>query len=124
MEIFEEFDTKSSKHIKADIVKKNIAGLIDAFIVIIINNSYFYFIPKNNIEIINFSNVISFIAFYIFLTFIIYRIITIFTFGNTLGMLISKIQFAKENKSKINPIEKLLSIFMIYINGLDCYNKQ
>jgi len=116
MEEFEEFDHGTTK---ADSVKKNIAGLIDAIIVII-----FYCISIFS-NISYFVNLIdTFKVLYIFAIFLIYRLVSIIIIKRTLGMTLVGVEFSKGDGTELNLKEKLLTIIMVYINGVDCFNKK
>ncbi len=116
---FDEFDHETTKSKRTDFVRKNIAGFIDALIVII-----FYCISF-------FSNISFFIkltdsnkVLYIFAFFLIYRLISIITIKRTIGMFLLGIEFSKEDETKLNLKEKLLATVMVYVNDVDCYNKK
>ncbi|WP_345094960.1 hypothetical protein [Flavobacterium chungnamense] len=116
MEEFEEFDNGT---IKTDSVKKNIAGLIDAIVIII-----FYCISYF-LNISYFINLIdTFKILYIFAIFLIYRLVSIIIIKRTLGMTLVGIEFSKGDRTELNLKEKLLTIIMVYINGVDCFNKK
>lgn len=124
MNEFKEFETENYKLKESGVLRKNGAGLIDALLVIIFLNVLFLFIPKLLRDLFESSNLQSFMLFYTFLIFLIYRFLTILTLGKTIGMAIFNIQFAKQNDMKLNFKEKLLSVIMIYINSVDCYNTE
>ena len=115
----EEFEYGKTKSEKTELLKKNIAGFIDGIIIILIYCISFF----SNISF--FINSTDFFkVLYIFIIFIIYRLTTILTFKRTIGMILIGIEFAKKNKTELNLKERLLTIMMIYINGIDCFNRK
>ncbi len=117
----EEFEIESYKLKKSGALRKNYAGIIDAFLVIITQTILFRYFPKlwNPTKFVNPSGLM---VINVFLTFIIYRFLTIIAFGKTIGMAILNIKFAKQNESQLSFKEKLLSVLMIYTNSVDCYH--
>ena len=117
----EEFEIESYKLKKSGTLRKNGAGIIDAFLVIITQTILFRYFPKlwNPTKFVNPSGLM---VINVFLTFIIYRFLTIIAFGKTIGMAILNIKFAKQNESQLSFKEKLLSVLMIYTNSVDCYH--
>ena len=116
MEEFKEFDRGAKK---TDLVNKNIAGSIDAVIIIII---YCILLFSNITYFINLTD--NFKILYIFAFFFIYRLISVMTIKRTVGMSLLGIEFSKEDGTELNLKEKLLTIIMVYINGVDCFNKK
>ena len=115
MNEFDEFESTKSR--KTDSVKKNIAGFIDGIILIIFYSIFFFL---NISYFINLSD--TFKMLYIFAIFFIYRLITIMTINRTIGMILIGIKFSKEDGTELNVKEKLLTVVMVYINNVDCFN--
>jgi hypothetical protein len=113
---FDEFDL-GRKEKKANLAKKNAAGLIDAAIYIVIYLVSAYTIPMETWRIIDNDYALLFILS----TFFAYRLITIIILNKTLGMKFMKLEFSKEYDAGLSVLEKILAAFMIYINGLDCF---
>ncbi|MDR7847119.1 hypothetical protein RIU21_10110 [Riemerella anatipestifer] len=118
MENFEEFEYEKNRSAKADLIKKNIAGTIDAIIVImlycILLLSKYYTICNNMTD--------NYKILYIFAIFIIYRLITIITIKRTIGMILIGIEFSKKDGTRLNLKEKLLATMMVYENNVEYYN--
>ena len=121
MNELEEFEIESYKLKKSRALRKNSAGIIDAFLVIITQTILFHYFPRlwNATEFVNPSFLM---LINVFLTFIMYRFLTIIAFGKTIGMATLNMQFAKQNESQLSFKEKLLSVLMIYTNSVDCYH--
>ncbi|HKX87486.1 MAG TPA: RDD family protein [Flavobacterium sp.] len=113
---FDEFDLEKKKK-NANFGKKNAAGLIDAAIYIAIYMLLFLCIPRETWGFIEGNYALLFIL----LTFIAYRLICLFMLDKTIGMKILKLEFSKEDESNFSFLEKILAAFMIYINGIDCW---
>lgn len=120
---FKEFENNNYELKKSGVLRKNGAGFIDAFLVIIVQTILFYYFPEIA-NLIEFPNPLSSMFFNVFVIFIVYRFLTIFAFGKTIGMAILNMQFAKRNETKLSFKEKLLSVVMIYTNTVDCYHLQ
>lgn len=109
---FDEFDLEKKKK-NANFGKKNAAGLIDAAIYMLL----FLCIPREAWGFIESNYPLLFILS----TFIAYRLICLFLLDKTIGMKILKLEFSKEDESSLSILEKFLAAFMIYINGIDCW---
>jgi hypothetical protein len=117
----EEFEIESYKLKKSGALRKNGAGIIDAFLVIITQTILFHYFPKlwNATKFVNPSGLM---LINVFLMFTMYRFLTIIAFGKTIGMATLNMKFAKQNESQLSFKEKLLSVLMIYTNSVDCYH--
>ena len=110
---FDEFDLE--KRDKANFVKKNAAGLIDAAIYIVIYSVLFLSLPREIWDILQ-----EYGLLFILSTFIAYRLISILLLNKTVGMKILKLEFSKEEEDGLTILEKILAAFMVYINGIEC----
>lgn len=110
---------RAFEHERTESIKKNIAGLIDGILIIIIYCISFFL---NISFFINLSD--AYKVLFIFIVFMVYRLITIMSFKRTVGMILIGIEFAKENRTELNLKEKLLTTIMLYVNGVDCFDRK
>jgi uncharacterized RDD family membrane protein YckC len=121
MDELQHFEKPIVGYEQTGILKKNIAGIIDAilifFLTIIITLILIYlrFIKQDNLNFLD--DVI-----YFFSTFILYRLVLIFLLTGTIGMRILGIRYMTETSLKLSAKEKMLAALMIYINGVGNYN--
>lgn len=123
MNEFKEFEIENYKMKKAGVLRKNGAGILDAIIVIFLQNLLLSSYPELA-NLMAFPNILSYMLFYTLVLFFIYRFLCIFVLGKTIGMAILNMKFAKNNERTLNFKEKILSVVMIYINTIDCYHQE
>jgi hypothetical protein len=120
MDKLEEFNRPVSEYERTGIIRKNIAGALDAALVLVLANlAAFYLIPegyvKQDFPLLN-------AGIYFFIIFIFYRLTTILFLTSTIGMRILKFRYMTETTMKLTTKEKIFAAFMIYINGVRNYN--
>lgn len=119
METLQEFEQKS-KYTPAGILKKNVAGLLDAILVFGAANLLANLVIPPSFFMVNFSLVKM--GLYYFSVFIAFRMICIFFLSCTIGMQLMRIQYLHEDGLKLSYKEKMLAALMVYINGIRVYN--
>ncbi len=120
MDSLQEFDEPVFKYEQTGLIKKNIAGFLDAVLVFILADLLSTFVIPNSFFAHNFT--MAKMAFFYFSAFILYRLLTIFFLSSTVGMRILKSQYMHEDSLKLTAKEKILAAFMVYINGIRMYN--
>jgi len=120
MDKLEEFNQPVFEYERTGIIKKNIAGVLDAvFVFLLANWTPFIFISGGHVkQYLTLPN----IGLYFFLIFIIYRLTTILLLTCTIGMRILRFRYMTETTIKLTIKEKIFAAFMIYINGVRNYN--
>lgn len=120
MDALQEFDEPVFKYEQTGLIKKNIAGFLDAVLVFILADLMATFVIPNSFFTHNFTLVK--VALFYFSAFILYRLLTIFFLSSTVAMRILKSQYMNEDSLKLTLKEKILAAFMVYINGIRMYN--
>ncbi len=104
---------------EANALKKNIAGIIDAAIIIAFFIGVTSFLPQNILD--KLQHPIR-IEFYILILLALYRLVLIIFFNETVGMRICRIKFLNGGLQPLSLKEKILAVFFILINGTGYYN--
>ena len=102
-------------------IKKNIAGIIDAAIIIAFVVVLTSFLPQNILD--KLQHPIR-IEFYILILLALYRMVLIIFFNETVGMRICKIKFLNGSLQSLSLKEKILAAFFILINGTGYYDRK
>ena len=102
-------------------IKKNIAGIIDAAIIIAFVVVLTSFLPQNILD--KLQHPIR-IEFYILILLALYRMVLIIFFNETAGMRICKIKFLNGSLQPLSLKEKILAAFFILINGTGYYDRK
>jgi hypothetical protein len=120
MENLEEFNQPVFEYERTGIIRKNIAGVLDAVLVFVFANlTAFYLIPGDYVN--HYFTPIN-IGIYFFIVFIIYRLTSILLLTSTVGMRLLKFRYMTETNIKLTKKEKIFAALMIYINGVRNYN--
>lgn len=120
MDELNEFNQPVFEYERTGIIRKNIAGVLDAVLVLVLANLVaYYLIPAEYIK--QYFTILN-TWIYIFVAFILYRLTTILFLTSTIGMRILKFRYMTETTVKLTTKEKIFAAFMIYINGVRNYN--
>jgi uncharacterized RDD family membrane protein YckC len=120
MDKLEEFNRPVFEYERTGIIRKNIAGVLDAGLVLVLANlTAFYLIPEEYVK--QYFTPLN-TGIYFFGVFILYRLTTILLLTSTIGMRILKFRYMTESTIKLTTKEKIFASFMIYINGVRNYN--
>ena len=105
---------------RSSFILKNVAGILDAFIVILLSVAIVTFCQWQEIEY--FNNLFSNNLIILILThFFLHRILMILLFSRTFGMLLTNQKYSNPSHSDLTLAEKILAVFMIYVNGTECF---
>ena len=120
MDKLQEFNGPLLYYEKTGVLKKNIAGILDAtFVLVLANLTAFFLAPAGYVK--QYFTILN-IGIYCLLIFIIYRVITIFLLTGTIGMRLLRCRYMTETSIKLTIKEKILAAFMIYINDVRSFN--
>ncbi|MBS1511557.1 MAG: RDD family protein [Bacteroidetes bacterium] len=103
---------------KPDVVKKNLSGIIDAFIVILLTSSSGLYLPDNIIYIFRDFKYIGLLTLFIYF---LYRCCMLFAVNGTLGMKMFRLQLLNEHFQPLNAKQKVLASVFILADGADYY---
>jgi len=120
MDSLREFDKPIFKYKQTGILRKNIAGIVDAILVFMLANLVSYLI-LNEEHLNQYFNLIN-VGIYFFIILVVYRMTTILIFTATIGMRLLRTKYMKENNIQLTVKEKLLASFMIYVDEIKIFN--
>ncbi len=106
---------------EANAWKKNIAGIIDAAIIIAFVIGVTSLLPQNILD--KLQRPIR-IEFYILILLALYRLVLIIFLNEPVGMRICRIKFLNGSLQPLSLKEKILAAFFILTNGIGYYDRK
>ena len=106
---------------ETNVLKRNMASVIDAAIIIALFIGITRYLPETILAKLK-SPIRP--EFYILILLAFYRLVSIFLFNGTIGMLICRIKLLNSELGLLSSKEKTLAAFFILINGVDYYDKK
>ena len=120
MDALQEFEEPEFKYVLTGAIKKNITGILDAILVLIIADLLGTFVIPYSFFVTDYSA--GKMGIYYLSVFILYRIVCIIFLSSTVGMRLLRSQYMHEGNLKLTVKEKVLAALMVYINGISMYN--
>lgn len=120
MDALQEFDEPAFKYLPTGLLKKNIAGFLDAVVIFLLADLLATFVIPASFFLLHF-NLVKMGLFYLGVL-VFYRVVTILFLSSTMGMRILNSRYMHEGNSKLTVKEKILAALMVYINGIRMYN--
>jgi uncharacterized RDD family membrane protein YckC len=106
---------------EADAVQKNLAGIIDALIVLVLYTAPSFLFPDSLL-----SGFISrvYIPIGLFVVFALYRLIGLLVTKSTVGMRVARIRLLNGRLQNLNIFESFCAAFFILIRGTRYYDRR
>ena len=101
---------------QANPIKRNLAGIIDAAIILAFIAAALFYLPQ--LFSARFNN-----GLYILLVLAVYRLFFILMVNGTPGMLLFRIKLLNDDLDPLSLKEKILAAFFILFRGVAYYNK-
>lgn len=104
------------EEVQANLIKRNLSGIIDAAIVLVLISGTLMLLPQ---DIRNkFNNML-----FIFRALALYRLFCILVLNGTLGMKLCRIKLLNDDLTPLSVVEKILAAFFILFKGVAYYDK-